>query len=51
MVIKSFFVHQLGMGTGLDDFPVMEHDDIIGDPGGAEPVSDDDGSAILGQVK
>src|ERR1041385_726117 len=40
---------QLAMGAALDDFPALQHQDLIGAHDGGEPVRNDEGGAPRAQ--
>jgi len=48
--IQSIFRHQLCVGSPFLDLPVREHHNLIGMTDGAQPVGDDQGGPILGQL-
>ena len=51
VIVKSVLIQQLLVGSLLDDFAIIDHDNPIGIPDGAQPVGDHKTCAALHKVK
>ncbi len=45
VVVETFFIQQFLVGALLDDLAVIDHQDVVGIPDGAQAVGDDEAGA------
>ena len=48
--VEAVAVHELIVGTDLDDLPHVQHHDLVGAPDGGQPMGDYDGSSTLQEL-
>jgi len=50
LVVLAMVCHELPVGAGLDDFPLVQEDNAVGTGHRGKPVGNDDAGAFPGEV-